>query len=190
MNQAIDRASLEELWTRFHGRLRGFVMSRVGDAAVADDIVQEIFLKVHGALPQLRDDSRIAPWLFQIARNAIYDHFRGNRNEVEIDDSTPAPADESSLFAEQNLAAGLQGLIDELPESYREAIRLTEIDGLTQAEMAARLGLTVSGGKARVQRGRERLRELILDCCHVELDHAGRVVDYWERPVCCDRNSK
>lgn len=180
----------ERLWNDFHERLRSFVRGRVRDDSLAEDIVQDIFLKVHTRASQLRDEEKIAPWLYQIARNAVIDHVRKPRIEGREDETVAAAEPDGPLFAEQRLAESLGSMIDELPEPYREAVRLTEIDGLTQAEMAARVGISVSGAKSRVQRGREKLRELILDCCHVELDHRGAVVDYWERPVCCDRRSK
>jgi RNA polymerase sigma-70 factor (ECF subfamily) len=75
-------------------------------------------------------------------------------------------------------------MVEALPEPYREAVQLTELDGLTQADAAARLGLSVSGMKSRVQRGRERLKKMILDCCHVELDARGGVIDYRSRCHC------
>lgn len=180
----------ERLWDEFQTKLHGFVRARVRDEALADDIVQDIFVKVHTRAGQLRDTERIAPWLYQIARNTVIDHARKQKFEGAPDEEVAAPSPDDPLFAEQRLAQSLVSMIDELPEGYREAVRLTEIDGLTQAELAKRLGISLSGAKSRVQRGREKLREMILDCCHVELDHRGAVVDYWERPVCCDRTSK
>ena len=68
-----------------------------------------------------------------------------------------------------------------LPEPYREALVLTELDGLTQADAATRLGLSTSGMKSRVQRGRGQLRDLLLGCCEIELDRRNRVTDYVPR---------
>lgn len=183
-------AATQQIWEEFHGRLLAFVVGRVGDRTIAEDILQDVFLKVHGSVDQLRDETKIASWVYQVARNAVIDYYRSHRRSEELDEELPADTPPAALVAEQRLADGLHLMIEELPEKYREALRLTEIEGLTQAEMAERLGLSVSGAKARVQRGREQLREILLDCCHVELDQHGRVIDYVKRPVCCDRTSR
>jgi RNA polymerase sigma-70 factor (ECF subfamily) len=69
-------------------------------------------------------------------------------------------------------------MIDRLAEPYREAIRLTDLGAHTQADAAARLGLTVPGMKARVQRGRAQLREHLAACCRIELDRRGQISDF------------
>lgn len=185
--------SVERIWEAFHGRLRSFLLARVRDAHHADDILQDVFLKVHRSVDSLRDEERLAPWLYQIARNAITDHHRRERGETISDVDTLAgladPGDDP-IVVEQKLAEGLFDMVEELPETYREAIRCTEIEGLTQAEMAVRLGLSLSGGKSRVQRGREKLKELLLDCCHVEFDHRGGIVGYERRDACCRAREK
>lgn len=70
-------------------------------------------------------------------------------------------------------------MMEELPEKYREALHLTEIQGLTQKELAERLNISLSGAKSRVQRAREKLKGVLLECCHVEVDRRGKVMD-WE----------
>ena len=96
-----------------------------------------------------------------------------NREFDQIQTALPTdrPASQQLLFI-VNL------LIDDLPSAYREALTLTEIDGLTQAEMGRRLGLSLSGAKSRVQRGRAIVRDQLLDCCHVELDRRRHIIDY------------
>ncbi|MCM2315666.1 MAG: RNA polymerase sigma factor SigZ [Thermoanaerobaculia bacterium] len=188
MHETDRAARTEDVWRRFSTRLAGFLRSRLPDQALADDVLQEVFVKVHAGIHTLRDDERMQPWLYQIARNAIADHFRARPGIVPTDGIEAAAGvavEEPAREAEQKLAASLLVFIDDLPERYREAIRLTEIDGLTQAELATRLGISLSGAKSRVQRGREKLKDLLLDCCHVEVDRNGSVTGYRER-VCCD----
>lgn len=182
-------AAVEQIWSVFHERLRGFVLARVRDEHAADDILQDVFLKLHRGVGSLRDEERVAPWLFQVARNAVTDHFRGaHDHRFEGEDALRTIEDErSDVPVEQRLADGLFEMVDQLPARYREAIRLTEIEGLTQAEMAERLGLSLSGAKSRVQRGREKLKDLLLDCCHVEFDHRGAISGYQRR--CCPRRT-
>ena len=76
-------------------------------------------------------------------------------------------------------------LMTELADVDREALRLVEVDGVTQVEAARRLGLSVSGMKSRVQRARSRLRSVVEACCRVELDRRGGLVDYEPRGQGC-----
>jgi len=76
-------------------------------------------------------------------------------------------------------------MVDSLPADYRQALLLTEYQGLTQRELAQKLGLSVSGAKSRVQRAREKLKAMLLDCCHFEFDRRGKVIDYQPNCACC-----
>ena len=100
----------------------------------------------------------------------------------------PQPAEPEPVPAEARteLAACLEPLLAQLPAIYREALQLTDLDGLTQAAAAAQVGLTTSGMKARVQRGRGQLKALLTDCCEIALDRRGGVIDY--RPQTDDCN--
>ena len=79
----------------------------------------------------------------------------------------------------------IRGAVAGLPEPYREALLLTEYEGLTQQQLAERVGISLSGAKSRVQRGREKLKQILLDCCHVELDRRGGIIDYQGQCDCC-----
>lgn len=186
MAEAPCGSRTQEIWEHFSAKLKGFLRSRLPDEAAVDDALQDVFFKVHTNIHRLRDEERIQSWLFQIARNAIADHYR-RRPEVQLDDldaATEVPCTEPEENAEQRLASSLLEMIDELPPRYREAVRLTEIEGLTQAEMASRLDVSLSGGKSRVQRGREKLKEMLLDCCHIDFDRHGIVIGYREWGCC------
>lgn len=173
------------LWTEFAGRLRAFVARRVPPGIEADDVVQEVFVRVMRHLPSLRETDRIEAWLFQIARNALYDamrarHRRDSRTDtLEID--LPADTDSDQLRAEAELAPCLTPMIARLGAPYREAIELTSAQGLTQAEAAARAGVSVPGMKSRVQRARAQLKAMLLRCCEVELDRRRGVSDFQKR---------
>lgn len=174
-----------DVWNEFGHQLRSFIGRRIPNADDADDLLQEVFVKLHTRIDTLRDEERLAAWVFQITRNALIDHYRTRNGDVALHDvfSTEDEPDESD--AEGQVATYLASLVEGLPEKYRQALLLTEFEGLTQKEMAARLGLSLSGAKSRVQRGREMLRQQLLDCCHFELDRRGRVIDYQPRPKYC-----
>ena len=169
--------STEELWNEFRRPLWRYIRARVQSDADADDVLQDVFLKVHCRITQLRDDERVAGWLFRIASNAVVDHLRGRTTTPEswgVPGTSPPPTlepDEAAL-----LAQCVVPFIDTLPPHYREALTLTEIQGLTQADAAQAVGISVSGMKSRVQRGRTLLRESLDDCCNITLDARNRVV--------------
>ncbi|HEX8673145.1 MAG TPA: RNA polymerase sigma factor SigZ [Longimicrobium sp.] len=172
----------EQAWTEFHDGLHGFLLRRVRDPDVADDLLQDVFLKVHTQLAGLRDPGRLHPWMYRVARNAIADHFRARRDATPLSEALPAPERERDAVAE--LAPCIRALVSRLPSADREALELTDLGDLTQTELAHRLGISPSGAKSRVQRARTRLKEAVLACCAVYLDATGSVDDYAPGPNC------
>jgi len=175
--------NLELLWDQYSRRLMAFIRSRVGDDAEAEDILQEVFIRVHRHLCCQPEWNKPESWFYQIARNLIIDHYRRRREIVELLESVPAEPDLPEENPEAVLALSLKEMVNELPETYRQALLLTEYQGLTQKQLAESLGLSLSGAKSRVQRAREKLRAMLLRCCHFEFDRRGRIVDYYQR--CC-----
>lgn len=167
-------------WRELDARLRPFVARRVRAAADVDDVVQEIFLRMQRGLAGLRDEERFGPWVYQVARNALADHQRAAMRHPLADGAPPedeaAPPEDDDGAVERELAAYVAPFVAMLPSPYREALTLTELEGMTQKDAAAMLGISVSGMKSRVQRGRQKLREALEDCCRIALDARGRVV--------------
>jgi RNA polymerase sigma-70 factor (ECF subfamily) len=166
-------------WNELKFRLRPFVARRIRAEADVDDVVQDVLLRVQRGVPELRDDERFGPWVYQVARSAIADHLRAARRHPQathepLDEAAPESDDDGAVARE--LAAYVALFVAMLPSPYREALTLTELEGLTQKDAAAMLGISVSGMKSRVQRGRQRLRAALEDCCHIALDGRGRVV--------------
>ena len=188
----------EAVWAELYTNIRGFVGRRVSQPADADDIVQQVFLQVHKGLPNLRDADRLHAWIYQVTRRAITDHYRApaHAREIPVGDAVDVVPEaqlqdlatgDQGHTALQELAACLQPLVASLATIDREALRLVEFEGLTQIEAAARLGLSASGMKSRVQRARSRLRSALDRCCRIALDRRGGVIDYEGRqdPDCC-----
>lgn len=181
-------ATTEQLWHGLHERLLRSIRRHVADAASAEDILQEVFLKIHLRIGTLRDEERVEGWVYQIVRNAITDYRRRQRPNAPLLEEIVAPEDaeqdEDDSPARQ-LIPFIKGTVASLPEPYREALLLTEYEGLTQQQLAERTGISLSGAKSRVQRGREKLKQVLLDCCHVELDRRGGIIDYQGQCACC-----
>ena len=185
MSRTETTLETEALWREFHQRLRAFISRRTPRSADVEDILQEVFIRIHRGVGSLHDRERPAPWLFQITRNAIIDHLRAGRSQAgsQPDDFDPPAPDGDDGPEILELSRCIEPMIAALPEDYREAIQLTDINGLTQIEAAKRNGLTFSGMKSRVQRARRQLKDMLLDCCRVELDRRGGIRDYSVRDV-------
>lgn len=194
MDSAAHGSDTQAIWLEFGARLRGFIVRRVRSEADAEDILQEVFLRIHRHAGSVNHDDRLASWLFQVTRNAIADYHRApmRREQPEAivgesafdiaDHASPEPSrDFESDLARQELSSCLRPMIERLPSPYREAVAMVDLGGEPQTEAAARLGLSVSGMKSRVQRGRRALKEILVECCPVQLDAGGRVVDF-DRP--------
>jgi RNA polymerase sigma-70 factor, ECF subfamily len=181
--------STDTAWAELHTNIRGFVARRVRQPADVDDIVQQVFLRVHRALPTLRDADKLPAWIYQTTRRTIVDYYRApaQRREVPagaaidvVPEEQPGDVtvDEHEESALQELARCLDPLMKRLGVADQEALRLVEFDGLTQVEAAGRLGLSVSGMKSRVQRARLHLRSAFDACCRIALDRRGGVLAY------------
>jgi RNA polymerase sigma-70 factor (ECF subfamily) len=178
---------VETLWADFAGRLRAFIRGRVRDHADAEDILQETFLKIHRNLPALRADQKVEAWIWRIARNAIADHFRRSRRDEPLAGEVEAPAEAPTDAPD--LACCLRGFVDQLAPAHREALLLTDWQGLSQIDLARRLGLSASGAKSRVQRARAGLKGLLDACCRFELDRRGNIIEMTPRKRECAASS-
>ncbi len=179
-------ARTEQVWQQYHSKLHGFIQKRVGDAADAEDILQDVFMKIHSRIGTLRDSEKIHAWIYRIAGNVVIDHYRTHKTAAELPEPLPASEGDADDKAQQELAGCIRPMIDSLPEHYRKALMLSEIEGLTQKEMAAQLGLSLPGAKARIRRGRAMLKDMLLQCCHFEFDRRGAVVDYDSKGEGCE----
>ena len=172
--------SAQEVYDRFDADLGAFVRSRVGDPDAAEDVLQEIYLKIHSRIGTVRDDEKIAPWVFRVARNGVIDFYRSDRPTEELKEVPESPLDPEGEDLRLELSNAVRDMMEGLPPEHREALHLTEYEGLTQKELAHKLGISLSGAKSRVQRARTRLKAMLLNCCHFELDRRGRVTNYYD----------
>ncbi len=190
----------EELWQQMHDGLHAFIAQRVNDDNYVDDILQDIFERVHRQIDSVNDPRRLVSWIYRVTRNAIIDHYRksGRRREITsglisefevfdegLNSSEAAPRDEGKE-SRLELAGCLRPMIERLSQDYRDAITLVEIDGLTQQAAAQQMGISLSGMKSRVQRGRKQLKQMLEDCCLIQLDRRRAIIDYDVRDNGCD----
>jgi len=168
--------SLEEIWLDHSSGLLAFIRGRIPDRNLAEDILQDVFLKVHSKLGTLNNEERLQSWLYQITRHTMIDYYRRHRGTESLPDSLPLA--ETSQEAEwwQTWAKCVRPMIELLPSPYRDALLLSDIDGLPLKEVAERLGLSLPGAKSRVQRGRVKLKQVYVNCCQIEFDRRGNPI--------------
>lgn len=176
--------STENIWEEYRSKLLQFVTSRVGNPNIAEDIIQEVFEKIFEKIDSLKSGVKLQSWLYQIARNAIIDYYRSNKPILELPE-LPQPVEDPNAKELKDLSECLLPMIDKLSEPYKKAIILSEIEGKTHKEIAASRGISLSGSKSRVQRGRAQLKKMLADCCRLEFDHHGRFSGYEPKQDSC-----
>ena len=152
-------------------------------------VLQEVFLRIHQHIETLKDTKKLESWVYQITRNAIIDSYRRKEKLTETLD-VPELADMTEDLPDDDIMTELfpavRAMVKSLTELDQQALILTEYQGLTQKKFGERLGLSFSGAKSRVQRAREKLKQMLLDCCHFEVDRRGHVIDCQPRCQCCE----
>lgn len=174
--------NIEKMWELFSGGLRSFILSKVKNENDANDLLQDVFIKMHNNLGTLNDKSKIKAWLYQVTRNLITDYYRKKTLDTReyMDQVT-----EKSLpgkFMDEAVSDMIK-MMDGLSPEYCEALCMTEINGMSQKEYAEKAGLSYSGAKSRIQRARVMLKDMLLDCCHYQFDRYGTVFNI--EPACC-----
>ena len=189
MQQAIN---IESLWTNIYGELFGFVSKHIKNRDDVNDIIQDTFIKVKTNIDSLKNPAKVESWIFQIARNTMNDFFRKQKKSFAIVENTEEISLEQDAATEDDIKVKRQTqhfseyagfVVSELPEKYRIAVHMADLEGLSMKAVAEELGISVSGAKSRVQRGRKMIKEIILECCEVNTDKYGNIVDY--KPNVC-----
>lgn len=170
-------------WSATRRALKNFVNRRVNDHAAADDIVQEVFLKIHGGIHRLKDPRRINSWIYQITRNVITDFFRARQKSLSSLDQPVVQEDDENDF-NACVAGCLQEEMKLLPAMYREVLELSEMGNLSQTELASKLSISYSGAKSRVQRARQMLKDRMDKKYTIRTDHYGNVIECENRSSC------
>jgi RNA polymerase sigma-70 factor, ECF subfamily len=165
-------------WSNVQHELKGFVYKRVKDKALTEDIVHDVFLKVQAKIHQVKTSDKLFGWIYQITRNTITDHYRKSSKKInakDIDwDSSPPNYNDCVTNA-------IKELIPTLPDKYRIPLEMTELQSMSQLDVAEKLNLNYTTAKARVQRARQMLREKMEEILVIKTDGYGNVI------LCKDR---
>ncbi|MCH2176162.1 MAG: RNA polymerase sigma factor SigZ [Lentisphaeria bacterium] len=178
--------NIEELWDEFHDRLLAFIRSKVNNQQDAEDILQQVFIKIHKKINTVQDEDKLVSWVYQVARNTINDCYRScyKHKEVKFDESYMQISPQESKNLNTEIIRGLKGFTQLLSEDDREIIRMHDFQHLKHREIAKKLGISENTSKSKLKRAKERLKKQIFNCCDFTLDHYGNVVDYERKDDC------
>jgi RNA polymerase sigma-70 factor, ECF subfamily len=179
----VPTETFDSLWNQTHHRLCWFVCSRISNEQDAEDILQDVFLRIYDQFKTVRDPQRLESWMYQVARNRIVDHYRGRRQWVDLPE-TLAAEDDLAERTPESLLTYLREMVGTLPKGYREALIQADMHGMSHQELATKLGITLPGAKSRVQRARQKVKDAMLHCFDFEFDARGQIMDYHRR-CCC-----
>jgi RNA polymerase sigma-70 factor (ECF subfamily) len=174
------------IWSEFSGQIRRHLLGKVRNESDADDLMQEVFVKIHRHAGELRDKDKLAPWIRRIVSNTVIDYYRkGGAPEVELDEEKTALGEDDGEDALACAVRCLNVFVSRLPDKYREALLLADVEGERQKEAAQRMGVSYSGFKSRVQRGRAMIKDMFIGCCVDSLDAAGNLNPCFNRNDDC-----
>lgn len=162
-----------QVWEKYSRDLKFFILSKVKDIIVTDDILQDTFIKIHTKLHTLKDLTRLKPWIFTIARNSIIDYFKNTNKTFELANFETETKIEEHSHTEKDC---LQGILQSLPKKYREPLFLSDIKGLKQQEVADTLKQSLPTTKSQIQRARKLIAKGFMDCCGFVLNDEGKLV--------------
>jgi RNA polymerase sigma-70 factor, ECF subfamily len=178
--------SIEQIWKMFHAKLKSIILAKVKDEALVEDILQEVFIKIHRQSGQLRDENKLQAWVYQVTRNAVYDHFRMNNRQSQTDVTEIEAIEEAT--DNQYMSETIEDMVkmmSEMPADYCDVLCSTELEGMSHKDYADKKGITLTAAKTRAFRARNMLKDMLMKCCHYQFDRYGTVVDIQPAACCC-----
>ena len=175
----VEDEETEKLFQGVEIRLRSFIGKRVSSPFDRDDIVQDVLMRLQSHLSELTSTRQMTTWLFTTARNALVDHYRSRGRKYELHAERAATEDLTPTL-NRELATCLTPMLSQLPAHDRDVLKLS-LSGLSLIEISRRLKISLACTKSRAQRGRKKLKSLLLHCCHVQTDRRGNVLEVKRR---------
>jgi RNA polymerase sigma-70 factor, ECF subfamily len=180
---------LGEIYADFRKSLLAFIRGRVSSGEDAEDILQDVFFKISSSLEKLSDDQKLNSWVYSITRNSIIDYYRAGAKRSKISTwvvSEEILSGQPTPDTTKGLDLCMTSLISLLPKNYREILIDAEINGVSQKDLAHKYEMAYPSMRSRVQRGRTKLKQLFRNCCHIESDHYGHIIEVQQKTGCGD----
>ncbi|MBI5540225.1 MAG: RNA polymerase sigma factor SigZ [Bacteroidia bacterium] len=174
----------KQLILEFQNELKQFISRKVKNSDDVNDILQDVLLKIHINYSKIRKKESLKSWLYQITRNTIIDYYLKKKKLTVIISDTIIYDFEDYSEDKSEIVDCLQPFIAQLPNKYKEALLQTDLGKLSQKEFAEKTGLSYSGAKSVVQRARAKLKKLFEQCCQIEVDIYGNILEYQKNKSC------
>ena len=170
-----------ELYDQFYQRVRKFILASVKNESVADDLIQETFIKIQENLNSLRDPAKISPWIFRIAYHLCQDHFRTLKKSSSHEEIHDGLVNLQETPVQKKLEQGemsrcVQDQLNLLPESQRSVIIFADVMDFSHQEIADILGLSVENVKVRLHRACKKFKAILEEKCTFEVDERNVLV--------------
>jgi RNA polymerase sigma-70 factor (ECF subfamily) len=171
------------LWQEHKKELRNFILKRVKEEDLTNDILQDVLMKVYNFCISKSGVRNIRSWLYQIAQNTITDHYRKQSKTTNLDNLTEIE------YEDQNIAFSeatnyILPMIEFLPKEYAVPLKFADLDNIKQADIAKKLNLSLSATKSRIQRARQLLKAEFITCCHFKTDKQGNLISFEIKDSC------
>ncbi len=161
------------VWLRYKEGLKFYILKKVKDEAIADDLSHEVLMKVYNSCCSDIEIKNVRSWLYQIAHNTTMDYLK---KEQKFTDEVPETIETSESDSIKEAGEYIKPLIQLLPKKYAEPLLLSDLKGLKQAEVSKKLNLSLTAAKSRIQRARKLLKEQIIVCSNLEVDEKGNLI--------------
>lgn len=171
---------LLKVWEELNTQLLFFIKKRIKNKEDAEDILQDVYIKLHKNIDSLNDEQKIVSWIYQITRNTINDCYKRcyRLKKVEFEEHHI----EMSLEEEDNLndeiLVSMKKIIEELPVDSKKLIKLYEFEDMSHKEISKRLDIKENTSKSRLKRAKEKLKDQLDECCVFQIDKFGNILDY------------
>lgn len=173
----LSMVTTNEVWNEFSASVLDYFQSKVKDRHVAEDLRQDVFIKIHKHMDEVRQREKLSHWISVVMRNTLVDYWK-TKTDKPLEKLPSLKADAEQTHEEHLAERCVRNMIRQIPEKYAAPLALSDLEGVKQKEVAEQLNLSLSGAKSRIQRGREMLKDAIQSCCKVELNERNEIVDY------------
>lgn len=175
------------VYTEFRMVLLRYIRSKIRSSEDAQDILQNVFARITANTDLLSDKNNIQHWLFTVTRNAIIDYYRvtASKKNMSVNEEFLGDVlEEEVVDSTKGLDQCIYKMIELLPEEYKAIIIDSELSGIKQKDLAQKYNMPYSSLRSRVQRGRERLKDLFHECCHIKTDALGNILSSHPKKDC------
>jgi len=182
----------DDVWKEFNEKLLNYIKAKVKNSHDAEDILQNVFIKIYNNFEQLEKQSAIKYWIYKITNNAIIDFYKKKKDVSVTPESLYKVKDEVDSIDHMNdeIAKCIGNMLFGLPEKYQYVYDMYENKEMKHKEIAEALDISVSASKVRLKRAKEMFKERLLKCCDFEVDKYGNILDYNQKGNCEDCNDK